>query len=666
MSEWHLKTWILMGSAVWGLSCHQPLAAQVIPDDTLPTSERSLVTGNVNYQIDGGARRGSNLFHSFSQFSVPPFGSAYFNNADDVENIFTRVTGGTISKIDGVIRANARANLFLLNPNGIIFGAGARLNIGGSFVASSANSINFTDNFYYSATNPQTAPLLTVSVPVGLQMGANPGQIAVQGNGYNLSGTTPVITPLVRGNALTGLQVPPGQTLALIGGDIDIQGGVLTAEQGRIELGSVRDGIVNLGAGFALGYPGIQTFGDIHLKRQALADASGSPGGSIQVQGNRVSLLHGSLLLIQNQGGQAAGSLRVNAADSLELSGISPSGQLRGGLNTETIGSGLGGNIAVSTRQLVVRDGTGNGGNIKIHTSSLIAVEGENSDIRANSVNARGGNVTINARGIFGIQFRPQDTPSSDITATGANSTLSGTVQLNIQRLDPSSGLVALPTTVIDSSSLIATGCTASEGNSFVTTGRGGLPLTPEQELDDDADWQDRRRLTVDRPPQNSSSENSLPAWASRSQSERSSPMMLVEATGWRTTPSGAILLVADTLKPISVKQLNQLLRSREGKLSPIELLVLSACQTAAGDRRAALGMAGFAVQSGARSTIASLWSVSDLSTASLMIEFYHQLSKPGVTKAEALRRAQVALLHQEDYNSPYYWVPFVLLGNWL
>ena len=116
----------------------------------------------------------------------------------------------------------------------------------------------------------------------------------------------------------------------------------------------------------------------------------------------------------------------------------------------------------------------------------------------------------------------------------------------------------------------------------------------------------------------------------------------------------------------INVKQLDQLLRSREGKLNPIELLVLSACQTATGDRRAALGMAGVAVRSGARSTLASLWSVSDLSTASLMIAFYHELGKTGVTKAEALRRAQVTLLHQEDYTSPYYWAPFVLLGNWL
>jgi CHAT domain-containing protein len=116
----------------------------------------------------------------------------------------------------------------------------------------------------------------------------------------------------------------------------------------------------------------------------------------------------------------------------------------------------------------------------------------------------------------------------------------------------------------------------------------------------------------------------------------------------------------------INVKELDQLLRVREGKLNPIELLVLSACQTATGDRRAALGMAGVAVRSGARSTLASLWSVSDRSTAALMIEFYRELGKLGVTKAEALRRAQITLLHQDDYASPYYWAPFVLLGNWL
>jgi CHAT domain-containing protein len=117
----------------------------------------------------------------------------------------------------------------------------------------------------------------------------------------------------------------------------------------------------------------------------------------------------------------------------------------------------------------------------------------------------------------------------------------------------------------------------------------------------------------------------------------------------------------------INVKQLDTLLRAREqGELNPIELLVLSACQTATGDRRAALGLAGLAVRSGARSTLATLWSVNDRSTAFFMVEFYRELGQPGVTKAQAVRNAQLALLKQPQYEHPYYWSPFILLGNWL
>jgi CHAT domain-containing protein len=120
----------------------------------------------------------------------------------------------------------------------------------------------------------------------------------------------------------------------------------------------------------------------------------------------------------------------------------------------------------------------------------------------------------------------------------------------------------------------------------------------------------------------------------------------------------------------INIDRLEQLLRPRQdSNRTPIELLVLSACETATGDRRATLGLAGVALRSGARSTLASLWTVADRSTAELMVRFYDELGKPNTTKAAALRQAQLSLLRGEygaDYKHPYYWAAFVLAGNWL
>jgi CHAT domain-containing protein len=117
---------------------------------------------------------------------------------------------------------------------------------------------------------------------------------------------------------------------------------------------------------------------------------------------------------------------------------------------------------------------------------------------------------------------------------------------------------------------------------------------------------------------------------------------------------------------PINVTQFDTLLRQKNATL-PIELLVLSACQTAAGDNRATLGLAGAAVRAGARSTVASLWNVGDRSTAILMGEFYQELAQTKVTKAEALRRAQITLLKKyPNYSRPNYWAPYILIGNWL
>jgi filamentous hemagglutinin family protein len=153
-----------------------PVLAQVLPDGTLPTTVTS--PDGRNFSIEGGGRSGSNLFHSFSQFSVPTNGSVLFNNAVDVQNIFSRVTGSQVSNIDGLLQTQGTANLFLLNPNGIVFGPNAKLNIGGSFLGTTANSFKFADNTEFSASNPQS--LLTISVPIGLQMGQTPGRIVVQ------------------------------------------------------------------------------------------------------------------------------------------------------------------------------------------------------------------------------------------------------------------------------------------------------------------------------------------------------------------------------------------------------------------------------------------------------------------------------------------------------
>jgi CHAT domain-containing protein len=117
----------------------------------------------------------------------------------------------------------------------------------------------------------------------------------------------------------------------------------------------------------------------------------------------------------------------------------------------------------------------------------------------------------------------------------------------------------------------------------------------------------------------------------------------------------------------ITIEGLRNLLKSRaESSTAPIELLVLSACETAEGDQRATLGLAGLAVRSGARSTLATLWSVNDNSTADLMTEFYRMLTQQQLSKAESLRQAQLKLLQNPQYSHPFYWAPFILVGNWL
>ncbi len=416
--------------------------AQIAPDVTLPNNSTVTPDGNT-FTIEGGTAAGGNLFHSFREFSVPTGGTAFFNNVDTIQNIFTRVTGGSISNIDGLIQANGNANLFLLNPNGIIFGPNASLNIGGSFLGTTADRINFSDGTSFSATNPQTTPLLTISIPTSLQFGQNPGQIvdrSVALSAFENSG---------EGNPNpVGLEVLPGQTLALVGGDVIIPGGFLTASGGRIELGSVgANSLVSLtfnDSGFALGYAGVQNFQDIELSQGAVVSASGEGGGTIQVQGRRVVLTEDSGILSETFGSQNGGTVSIQAAQFIAEGG--------GYVDTTTYGAGRGGNLSVTATDSIELSGTnadgtfdsglfaqvnvqdettpttGNAGDLTIATGRLILRDG--AQVGSNTFSeGSGGRLTVTASESVEVIGRSADGQSPSALVTQAEPGSSGNSQ---------------------------------------------------------------------------------------------------------------------------------------------------------------------------------------------------------------------------------------------
>ncbi|MBP0003680.1 MAG: filamentous hemagglutinin N-terminal domain-containing protein [Cyanobacteria bacterium SBC] len=320
--------------------------AQIVPDSTLPVNSHIVETGS-EISIEEGTTVNNLLFHSFSEFSVPVDTIARFNNLPNIETIFSRVTGSEISRIEGTLAANGSASLFFINPNGIVFGENARLDIGGSFLASTAESIWF-DNGSQFTVEPNAEPLLTVSVPVGVQFGETPGDIVNRSSAVSeIPGLPEALPPA------TGLTVLPGNALTLIGGDVRLESGDLTAFQGQIHVGSVGDGgNVQFGqtpTGLMFDYANAPQLGSIDLSNGAAVNASGLGGGSIELRGENINLVGSASLRADTFGDFDGRGIDVNAG-TLRLS----DGAF---VSSSTFGSGVGGDLTVNAN-LVELTGT--------------------------------------------------------------------------------------------------------------------------------------------------------------------------------------------------------------------------------------------------------------------------------------------------------------------
>ena len=376
--------------------------AQITPDNTLG-AERSVVTpdviqGKPSDRINGGARRGANLFHSFRDFNVREGRGAYFSNPNGVENIFGRVTGGSRSEIGGTLGVSGEANLFLINPNGILFGSNASLDVKGSFVGTTADGIGFGDRGFFNATNPNApSQLLTVNPAAFLF-----NQIAAQ----------PIINRSVSPNSQNpeipdGLRVPTQESLLLVGGEVRLEGGSLRAPGGRIELGGLAaPGTVGLnidGSDLSLSFPDSVALADVFLVEFADTipeiDVTAGDGGDIAIFARNINVLDGSDIcagigadgacngLAPSSGyvGAQAGDITLDAQGTITIA--DPFSVVDNDVNPGAVGNG--GNVNIKARLIKIADGgqisastfgEGDAGSINIFARDTVSLDDGSSD----------------------------------------------------------------------------------------------------------------------------------------------------------------------------------------------------------------------------------------------------------------------------------------------
>ena len=341
--------------------------AQIIPDNTLGTENSTIRSINdLENAIEGGAIRGNNLFHSFQEFGIREGFTTEFVNPEGITDIFSRVTGSNVSKILGNLAVDGSANLFLINPNGIVFGENAAIDVGGSFIATTAESIEFNGSNRFNAVVPEE-PLLTINFPIGLEMGSNSGNINVRGKGHSL--ILPVVEPMptIKNSRSSGIQVNRGQNIALIGGEVNFDGGILITEEGAIELGGVKVGLVEFNVdSWTFDYSNVSSFGNINLYNTSWLDVtnvSSSNSSSsiigIGIKGKNIIVEDESVILSQNYIDSDIEGINLDATNAIIISKvqIDPVPIIPGGVISEAVDKATGGDLADRHKWMKSRTG---------------------------------------------------------------------------------------------------------------------------------------------------------------------------------------------------------------------------------------------------------------------------------------------------------------------